>query len=362
MEKKVTESGKDKNGSLQYDGIRRTLKKTFIFFLILDLLVTLFIFYLIISNPQKLVYAKYALFTHITRNKSIFYESPEELVNNGFKFDTQKEIVNWSIKLKRKFQYIREIKRSIISVSDIEKIKAIVLSFSKNGGRGCFGDLKLMDKLEKINTNSGKGCCTDHTQTFIAISSVYGIVAREVHTVAKKFINGHVMNEYFDKRLKKWIWVDPLFALLAKNSDGEYLSLLDIRQNLYQGNPVIFEFFGNQYHYFKNKDPHKFTYFENKYRFSDIMMTLGDNVFEAENFNYKYKFLPKPIRQFVGLMTGVLPTYLIYVDKNSCKGIALRSAKYIYVSIFLILAIGTICYPFFSIVSFWNRRTKGEKF
>ena len=47
------------------------------------------------------------------------------------------------------------------------------------------------------------------------------------------------------------------------------------------------------HHYFKNKDPRNYFYFENREKFSDIMLTLGNNVFEEDKFNQKYGFLPK---------------------------------------------------------------------
>jgi hypothetical protein len=185
---------------------------------------------------------------------------------------------------------------------------------------------------------------------------VLNLTAREVHTVADTFKNGHVMNEFFDKKLNKWIWVDPLFALFAKNSNGKHLSLLEIRQAYYNGKTISYQFFGNNYHYFKNKDPRNYFYFENREKFSDIMLTLGNNVFEEDKFNQKYGFLPKPIRQSVGLLTGVLPSYLIYLDQNSIRGNALRMNKYIYIGIFTFLACGTLLYPSLVITVLWKRR------
>jgi hypothetical protein len=155
--------------------------------------------------------------------------------------------------------------------------------------------------------------------------------------------------------LNKWIWIDPLFALLAKNQYGEYLSLMEIRQTYYKDEKVVYEFFGNDYHYLKNNDPCKHDYFDNKQDFSDIMVTWGNNIFEEDRFNRDLEFLPKALRQFIGLLIGVLPSYVVYEDNDSIRANSLQKSKYITLSLFGLLACGTLLHPFCATIGLWNR-------
>ena len=129
--------------------------------------------------------------------------------------------------------------------------------------------------------------------------------------------NHHVFNEIYVPQENKWIWIDPLFAIMAEDDNGEYLSLLETRNLLFEGKKITFTFFGNNSHQFYSKKPSQHEYFDSKEDFSNIMVTWGNNVFSENNFNNRYNFLPKSIRQFVGMITGKMPQYLVFVDKYS---------------------------------------------
>ncbi len=348
----------DKRILKEFEELKKLFLRIFCISLIADAILCGWIAYKMNCDPQWLVDLKYSLFTDFTRNREIFVRPLDVLESTGFKTDLPESINQWSFLIRSEVEYAKGININVSSTPAIQKAKSIVLLFSKNGGSVCLDDLRLLAKLQKLAEGSGNGCCTDHTQAFIALSTILGLNSREVHTVADTFINGHVTNEFFDHGLNKWIWIDPFFALLAKNQYGEYLSLMEIRQTYYNGVKVIYEFFGNNYHYFKNKEPYETFYFQNEKRFSDIMLTWGNNVFGEDRFNRNLGFLPEPIRQFVGLSIGILPSYKMYVDDKSLKAHFLIRSKYIFMGLFALLVSGTLLHPFSGIIRLLMKRKR----
>lgn len=317
---------------------KRIIPRIFILFLIIDVIFAGVIIYKLKTDIQWVVDIKYAMFTNFTSDRVFFNSPPQGFKYVGFKEDSSDAIRQWSDRIKNNVYYMQKASNDIVMPSEIEKAKFIVLLFSKNGGWGCSADISLLNKLQKLPEGNGYGCCTDHSEAFIVYSSMFGLIAREVHTV------GHVTNEFFDMGLNKWIWIDPLFTLLAKNKKGEYLSLIEMRDSYYKNEPVIYDFFGNYYHLKDKKDPYGSLYYDSKDDFEDIMVTWGNNVFEEERFNHNLFFLHKMIRQFIGITAGITPSYLKYVDDNNAKTHVRYAKVYIY-GAFLILIIGNTLYP-----------------
>ena len=79
------------------------------------------------------------------------------------------------------------------SINTIKKAQTISLLYSKNGGSGC-GEKSdnLIENLKWLSQDIGYGCCSDHTQTFLALSILNGVFSREVHHI------GHTFNEFYD--------------------------------------------------------------------------------------------------------------------------------------------------------------------
>jgi hypothetical protein len=176
----------------------------------------------------------------------------------------------------------------------------------------------------------------DHSEAFLALASVIGLEAREVHTV------GHVTAEFYDKKRDKWIWIDPSYAFMAKNANGEYLSLTELRDLYFHDQKVVFDLFGKDTSSFDYQDQFQYSYYASKNDFSDIMVTWGNNIFEKGTFNRKWGFIPKAIRQFYGLTTGILPAYLKYEDGNTIKASAQKKKKHIYIPTILLIFGGNI--------------------
>jgi len=330
--------------------MRKIILSGFVIYLLGCLILGGLIIYKMRFDEQWLVDIKYSFFTDFTTDLNSFNNPPTLLSKNEFKTDSSELVRNWASLIFNEVDYMHLMNKDMLPSSEIEKAKSIILMFSKNGGADCASDISLLDKIKRLPNGHGYGCCSDHAKVFIALSSVLGLTAREVHTV------GHVTNEFYDYELSKWIWTDPLYAILARNDKGEYLSLMQIRDLYYNNKSVYYEFFGNKFHYFSKHNPAIFSLYD-KDRFSNIMITWGNNVFTEDKFNENLKFMPKFIRQFLGIKLGIVPLYIKYVDAhNTLDAHVLNEKKYIYNGIFISFVVGSIFFPsYFMIVYKYQR-------
>lgn len=254
---------------------------------------------------------RFALFSHFVRSNDLFRLPLNSGSYSDLKFRAYKQ------------QYLQDVleKNEISrfcfhdSVNMEKRVQKITLTYSKNGGEGC-GDLSddLIESIKWLHSDKGHGCCSDHSQAFIAMCLVNQIFAREVHHAS------HTFNEYFDPKTGKWVWVDSQFCLMAKNEQGELMGIAEIYELFQKGQIPDWYFYGTSNHFLYHKvDIEKATKYFNKSEFGLIAMTLGNNVFENDHFNKKYSKLPREVRQGLLLLTGVQPSYLIFDPFNQKK-------------------------------------------
>lgn len=281
----------------------------------LDLLIVVS-FVLLYKYKQKyIVNIRQALFSSITAQSDIFAANPDTLTSlYGFKTEPQQ--------LKEEFysfledvKYIQDSRRNIASQkNEIEKAKSIILLFQKEEEDKQAEFPSLLEKIKSFTKPDVYGDCSDNAEVFIALGSFFGLTVREVHNTV------HVFNEIYDHHLRKWIWIDPENAIMAKNVKGEYLSLVEMTSMSIKNEKIDYELFG------KNKDPEMkknyfYYYYDGKEKFSYIMMTLGNNVYEVDKFIRRMRFLPKLFREFIILVSNIKPHYVIY---SSNRGVIIR--------------------------------------
>jgi hypothetical protein len=275
----------------------------------LDLLI-ISSFLLVYKYKQKyIVNIRQALFSTVTDKDDIFLANPDILTSvYGFKTEPDQ--------LRREFYsfientaYIQSGRRNIESQKDeIKKAKAIVLLYQKED-QDKNGDFpSLLDKIKTFPKVNVYGDCSDNSSMLMALGSFFGLTVREVHNTV------HVFDEIYDHNLHKWIWIDPENAIMAKNDKGEYLSLVEMTQRYNNNEKINYELFG------KNEDPEMknnyfYYYYDGKAKFSYIMMTLGNNIYEVDRYTSHMKhmkYLPKSVGQFIMLVSNIKPRYVIY--------------------------------------------------
>jgi hypothetical protein len=286
-------------------------KKIIYLIIALDLLV-ICSFLLLYKNKQKyIVNIRQALFSSLTSQDDIFAASPEKLISlYGFKTEPD-QLKEEFYSLLEKVDYVQGGRRNIASQKDeIKKAKSVVLLFQKEDADKQADFPSLLEKIRTLPQANVYGDCSDNSAVFMALGSFFGLTVREVHNTV------HVFDEIYDHNLHKWIWIDPENAIMAKNDKGEYLSLIEMTQMYVNNNKIDYELFG------KNKDPEMknnyfYYYYDGKEKFSYVMMTRGNNIYEVDKYMNRMKFLPKLFEQFIMLVGNIKPHYVIYSSNRN---------------------------------------------
>jgi len=68
-----------------------------------------------------------------------------------------------------------------------------------------------------------------------------GIRSRYITCMPKEtqFDDCHVINMVFSRQLDKWVWIDPTFDAYVMDEKGQLLGILEVRERLIQGSPLI---------------------------------------------------------------------------------------------------------------------------
>jgi hypothetical protein len=312
---------------------RRTGLVVFGTFMVLDMLAICWLSYAGAYDRNTLVRMKLAIFSSFVSDREFFTGVVESEEIDRFRSDPEELIQKYSEEIWREVGAI-----DTLANQAVPRAQSIVVSFSKNGGFDCGEPMAIVERIKHVSEGDGNGCCSDHSEVFLALSAVYDLKAREVSAHS-----GHVFNEFFDSELKKWIFIDPQYAIMATDEGGEYLSLFEMRDRYQRDEVVEFQFFGNDHHKFANQDPHEHPSYDAKDDFSFVMVTMGNNVFENDVFNQELHYLPKVLRQFIGMTVGPAPGYLVYHDSELAD--RFRRLRIGFFAIAATLVTGSLFYP-----------------
>lgn len=274
-------------------------------FILFNIFVIIFITFL---PPRTKVEIRNAFFSKKV-DSTFFRMGLESFIGNGdFKWctDDVREEFN------RNTYFRNNISKLINShLDDSLLAQKIVLLFSKNGSAepsdcGLYSN-NLEENIKWLNTNEGHGCCSDHAQVFVALGILAGLPVREVHN------DSHTFNEFWDRQLNKWIWIDPQYWLMAKDSNGILLSLIEIQDAYRAGYKPDFYMFSEGRNYLNNISLNDVfdTYYKSD-NFKVIRMTLGNNVFIVDKFNSYLSFFPKSLIQAILLTLNLQPGFAYY--------------------------------------------------
>jgi hypothetical protein len=274
--------------------------------IVLDLLVVGSFLALYKYKQKYIVNFRQALFSSMTANDDIFSASPDILISRyGFKTEP-KQLKEEFYSSLANIGYVQNGRRAIEGQKDeINKAKSVVLLFQKEDEDKLADFPSFLEEIKTFAEPNVYGDCSDNAEVFAALGSFFGLTVREVHNTV------HVFSEMYDHDLHKWIWIDPENAIMARNDKGEYLSLVEMTQRYYKNEKINFELFG------RNKEPEMkknyfYYYYDGKDKFSYIMMTLGNNFYQVDQYRNRLSFLPKIFQQFILLVGNIQPHYIIY--------------------------------------------------
>lgn len=257
-------------------------------------------------STEKLVRYRMALFTKQVKSEQLLeYNKTDGLKKFGFK--------EFKPKYLEQLENKEMLRINFLATHFLDSCKRIVLHIAKDGHVNDCGVKSddLIENIKWIARGNGNGCCSDYAQAFMAFCHSNGIRVREVSN------KNHTFNEVYSFADEKWIWIDPLNCLLAQSQDGNYLSSLEIFHHYYKNKTFNYIFFGNKKHKLYGREI--LPLFEaalGKEAFEALLITNGNNIFETNHWNQKFRVFPKSARQFILISVNIQPGYLLYDPGN----------------------------------------------
>jgi hypothetical protein len=235
--------------------------------------------------------------------RALFTLSSSELVERGFLTDSAEAAADWQSRLAT----AARVPSDTLPVDDVSKAKAIVNSFSRGGGQRPIYFLPLLERITAAQQASGY--CSDHVKIFMALSRAYGVFARETQNRV------HGFADFYSASRNKWIFVDPMYAILATDDAGTYLSSLELRERRLSDLPVHFVFFGVPGVGIHSEDDPRFKPLYDKSNFTRYVLTFGNNVLTEASRSARLAWLPWEARQLIFYATGTKPTFVQLADR-----------------------------------------------
>jgi len=316
--------------------MRRALVALLVVCLAADLAIAVAIGVTALSNRRWMIEAREALFADVTDDATALAAPPAELVGAGFKTDPPELVAEWKERLPREVAWLEGVPERLAGRTELEKIQALVPLFSKNGGGGCGDYRDLLDNVQRLPRGEGLGCCSDHVQVLIALGAPFGFTARQIQ------IARHTIAEVFVPELSKWVFVDPHYAVMAREPNGGWLSFAELRARSLAGEPVAWQFIGNEHHRFAQADPGRSELYGDPDDFAVMKVVWGNNVFEEDRLDRRLAPLPRSVRQLVGFLTDVLPRTALVQDEHAPRVPALQRHRGAVLAAAALLAAGTL--------------------
>jgi hypothetical protein len=284
------------------------------------------------GRKKQLVEIRKTLFTRYVDDRALVTAPPERMRELGYRTDSPEAIAAWRQEMAAKIPYLHGVDPDSLPQDPIERAKAIVLLFSKNGGQGACGLGDLTTILSLIANDGGYGCCADHSDAFVALGQAFGLVVRPV---ASEF---HGFGEIFLPEENRWVFVGAQYAVLARDENGRYLGAFEIRDRLRAGEPVRYEFFGTEEHDFWPAGPDgepnwagnplaASTYFLEFDAFRDLRLPWGSNLLEQDRFEVRFQAVPQAIHSFVANVLGIAPRRVHFVDADTAYARTLQARR-----------------------------------
>lgn len=271
------------------------------------------------ANKTAYVVIRDALFTDYNAVAEEMYLDLPALANAGYRVDNTQSLRVWRPKLEAALgaQSLTRLEASGDDTARAEGLARLLAQHPAVGRTGCGFTDDLSEKATELAKGT-RGCCSDFTQMFVALSTAVGMPAREVTS------NSHGFNEFYDRQLKKWVFIDAQFGFIVRGHDNVPLSALAFRDAVLNHVPHQLEFFQEASLAASNRstieqDAHLAPSGQDIRYYSPEGLAMlafpwGNNVFEATEQNLRLQALPKPAARLVSHLSGVRPRYVAIVD------------------------------------------------
>ena len=286
------------------------------------------------SDPAELVRARFVLFTGYV-DSAAFDAPPDALRRRGFLVDDSAAVRAFSAAVDTIPGWRTRLDAVRAEPDPLRRAQALTRAFATYGRVGeCDAVVRLLDKVRR------PGCCSDHTEVFVALSPLVGLTAREVH------MEEHTMAELWLPAERRWVLLDPMFGYVIRDDAGRALALSEVRRaELAQPSRVHADAFRPV-----ALTPDGAAFLARVYAsaasFERITYTDGVDVLREDALRGALRPAPKVVARLVGALLGVTPTYRTLVDDTNRARVArLTAARDLAWAGLLLCALGALVWP-----------------
>jgi len=298
------------------------MRKTVIYFLIIILLNLITLLFIINIKNKHQIYLRNLMFSEIIADSTISNDNElNSLIAKGFKTENRENFINY---LNQNTMNELSLLKNQYKGNDSDKFLAV--SILKYLGDNPTGQICGVPSLGKVvfDVEKGIGCCSDYSKAWIFYAVFLGMKVREVNSL------NHTTVEFYDGKLKKWVWLDP-FNRAQFSLKNELLNQYEARKTTLFEKLIIINLNEKKL----NIDLESYEGY-NTSQLSTLLWKKGNNFIEVEEWDYRLRTfkLPKPIRQLILMTTGVSPGWLMLTNDSLASYLRILKA-----SIYLLIAI-----------------------
>jgi len=289
-----------------------------------------------IQNKHQ-IYLRNLMFSEIVTDSEIINQNNlNKAINNKFKNQNKELLLKYLDKEALGQLSIQNNQFQSNNPDNLDNLIATaILNYLGKNPSGMICGLPSLGNVV-FDVKKGIGCCSDYSKAWIFYAVYLGLDVREVNSL------NHTTVEYYDKQLKKWIWIDPYNRSQITNNN-QLINQYEARQmTLFEKAQIKKLSEGGNYLDLENYSGYSTS------QLSILMWRKGVNFIEVEEWDDKLRNikLHKPLRQLILLITGVAPGWLMLT--NDALGSYLRILKssiyllittYLLFNIYLILNI-----------------------
>lgn len=156
------------------------------------------------------------------------------------------------------------VKEAITSINDIMQSRHELFRGSEQ-----YSWKQSVFQSADIDLMYGSGSCGGFSKVFARTLQLQGFDVRiaQLKTVRYGY-GGHILIEYYSEILHKWVFVDPLFMLIIRQTNGDWASVKEVAKH---------------YNRYSDQMPEKFN---QKFKFDDVRYTNWDKWGEISKSYY----------------------------------------------------------------------------
>ncbi len=187
-------------------------------------------------------------------------------------------------------------------------------------------------KATVTSVSRQKGCCSDFARTYIAYANALQLPVRRTSNA------DHSAVEYFDRRLAKWVWLDPYMRTQIASEDGELLNQYEIRNRKHWKALTLIALSSVDS---SNDAVNYYSYMPKGYGLISWLKGVNDIEIDRYDTALRRIGMGKALRQMVLLIAGIQPGYVLLTTERIA--LYLRLSKILLLSLIIVYGIANLC-------------------